>query len=126
MDYNSIAAGIINELNSIKSEISSLSNRNFDGYWTGPAHDNLTNRLNNTIKNLEIQLGLVNSYANALRNLDYYKSKGNEIANLDYKSNSSRVNNLQAERATLKQSITNVTSQIKPYQVQNTIINYNG
>ena len=126
MDYNNIAANIISELNNFKSEISSLSNKNFDGYWTGPAHDNLTNKLNNAIKNLEIQLSLVNSYANALRNLDYYKSKGNEISNLDYNSNSSRVTNLQAERATLKQSITNVTTQIKPYQVQNTIISYNG
>ena len=126
MDYGSIATNITNGVSNIENSMSGISSDNFNGYWTGSAHDNLTNRLNIAIKNLEAQLSLASSYANALKNLDYYKSKGIEISRLDYNRNASKIKALQTERATLKQSINNVTSQIKEYKSQEVVIKYSG
>jgi len=126
MNYFSLAGKINSEINKIKEDLANISTSNFDGYWTGSAHDNLTNKLKISLKNLENQLLLVSYFSNALTNLDYYKTKGNEIGNLAYNKNANRVASLQQERATLLRSVNSLTSQIKPYSPQDRVIKYTG
>ncbi len=126
MNYASLTAKINSEILKIKESMANISTANFDGYWTGSAHDNLTGKLKISLKNLENQLQLVSNFANALSNLDYYKTKGNEIGNLEYSRNANKVASLQQERATLLKSIINLTGQIKAYQPQDKVIKYTG
>ena len=126
MDYANIARVINSEVAQIREQMASISTSNFDGYWTGKAHDNLTTKFKISLKNLDNQLQLISSFTNALANLDYYKSKGSEIGNMEYSRNAGRVASLQQERATLLRSVTNLIEQIKPYQAQDKVIKYTG
>ena len=50
---SSIASNISSKNDNFSVELNSISSINFDGVWSGPAHDNLTSNLSDAVSNVK-------------------------------------------------------------------------
>ena len=140
MDYGSIASDIKSGVSDIKSDSSGISASNFNGFWSGSAHDNLTGKLTTAMSNLSAQLSLLSNYAGALNKLQKYKDDKEKIASNEGEINrlskeeepdKSKISSLESENErlknemkTLKSEIESVCNSISPFSTQDSVISY--
>ncbi len=136
MDYGGISSSISSSISTVKGNTVGISSNNFNGFWQGDAHDNLTSRLTSAMSNLNTQLGLLGNFASALNKLQEYKeakekikSNESEISRLDKLKDSSRISSLESENTrlktkmeSLKSSIESIVNSITPFSTQETLI----
>ena len=73
MNYSSIASNISSKNDNFSVELNSVSSINFDGVWSGPAHDNLTSNLSDAVSNVKSQIEEVSKFAEVLNKVQEYK-----------------------------------------------------
>ena len=128
MDYGSKASEIERTATNVYVKLKGASSSNFNGFWTGSAHDNLTSNLDSAIKNLTNQIAKANSFLGALKTLQKYKEAkeriqaiNSELSGLDTVKDASRISSLENERSNkeremedAKSSVLSVISGISP------------
>ena len=140
MSYSATATSIRNKASTLTDAISQISKINFDSVWKGPAHDGLTNALNDAVNRLKKEYDVINAFASILDNVQVYKNNYGRIqslvsqynnipntqANLETKKSIySSWENLVSENKTLKTKINNALSAIGTESVDIKTINAN-
>lgn len=82
MGYSSIANDISLKSDNVGVELNSVKSANFDGIWSGPAHDTLTSNLSDAVANVSKQLEEVNKFAEVLIQVQEYKDTKERIVSL--------------------------------------------
>ena len=119
MNYSSIASNISSKNDNFSVELNSISSINFDGVWSGPAHDNLTSNLSDAVSNVKSQIEEVSKFAEVLNKVQEYKDKKERIISLkdavrrcDPKQHQSAINQYNSEISTLNSSVSDLKKQI--------------
>ena len=119
MNYSSIASNISSKNDNFSVELNSISSINFDGVWSGPAHDNLTSNLSDAVSNVKSQIEEVSKFAEVLNKVQEYKDKKERIISLkdavrrcDPKQHQSAINRYNSEISTLNSSVSDLKKQI--------------
>ena len=140
MDYGSKAGSISSSSSTFRSCINGVSSSNFNGFWSGNAHDNLTGQLDTALSGFKEVMNQVSSFSSAVSKLGEYKKCkerveeiDSEVSNLDSVKDSSRIQSLKAEKEDklsdmkeLKAKIEAILSEITAYESQVTKISYSG
>lgn len=109
MNYSSIANDISSKSDNVGVELNSVKSTNFDGIWSGPAHDTLTSNLSDAVTNASKQLEEVNKFAEVLIQVQEYKETNEKIVELQ--------NSLSRyDSETDKDAIRRVRSNIQSYR----------
>ena len=140
MDYASLSDNIKTGISSIKEGSRGISAANFSGFWSGNAHDNLTNKLTTAMSNLNTQLGLLSKFSDAMSKLNQYKKDKTQLTenekkisdlSADIEKNSSQIaslqttnSNLQNDMNTLKAAIEAICNSIEPFSAQDSVISF--
>jgi hypothetical protein len=119
MNYSSIASNISSKNDNFSVELNSLSSINFDGVWSGPAHDNLTSNLSDAVSNVKSQVEEVSKFAEVLNKVQEYKDKKERIISLkdavrrcDPEHHQDAINKYNREINTLNSSVSDLKKQI--------------
>jgi hypothetical protein len=119
MNYSSIANNISGKNDNFGMELNSVSSTNFDGVWSGPAHDNLTSNLSDAVTKVKSQIEEVSRFAEVLNMVQEYKDKKERITALrntvrkcDPKYHQDAINRYNGEINSLSSSVSELKKQI--------------
>ena len=136
MDYGDQSSKIDSEVKDLWGNVKSISSSNFNGFWSGSAHDNLTSSLDTAVSNVSTQISLVNDFIGAVAKLAEYKeckekidANNSEMAGLDSVKDAAKISSLESENSnleskkdSLRSEIESVISSITPVSSQGILI----